>query len=245
MANKKTILQAIADFDSIEKAIEECGVDVPHDTDTSEYGNYIRRAVDLAGRNAAVDTTNFATKDELSLKADDVLFIENIVVGSGYGAFKIGDSLQNMKLREIISKILNVTKVISGIDEIIMNEIPMLSGSEDGVTATIYAYMAFTSEEAAKAPTTSVFYQIVDDGVVSETGYQIITESTGRKNYAIALPEGITIVDVLMWDEPTSTWVDYTPVFIQTGTTTVDGCAYTIYTSADSSSGETLRFIIE
>ena len=248
MANKETILQAIADFNSIEKAIEECGVDVPHDTDTSEYGNYIKRAVELASRNAAVDTTNLATKDDLSLKADDVLFTENFVVGIEYGAFQVGDSLKNMTLREIISKMLNAAKQIepiSGIDEIIANQIPMLSGSEDGVTATAYAYKEFTSEEAAKAPTTSVFYQIVDGGVVSETGYQIITEQTGRTNYAIALPEGITLVDVLMWDEPTSTWVDYTPVFTQTETITVDGCAYIVYTSDDSSSGESLRFIIE
>lgn len=34
--------QAISDFDNIETAIEECGVDVPYDTDTSEYGNKVR-----------------------------------------------------------------------------------------------------------------------------------------------------------------------------------------------------------
>ena len=34
--------QAISDFDNIENAIEECGVDVPYDTDTSEYGNKVR-----------------------------------------------------------------------------------------------------------------------------------------------------------------------------------------------------------
>ena len=39
---KENIQQAIADFDSIEKAIEECGVDVPYDTNTSEYGDKVR-----------------------------------------------------------------------------------------------------------------------------------------------------------------------------------------------------------
>ena len=34
--------QAISDFNNIETAIEECGVDVPYDTDTSEYGNKVR-----------------------------------------------------------------------------------------------------------------------------------------------------------------------------------------------------------
>lgn len=40
--------QAISDFDSIEAAIEESGVDVPYGTDTSEYGNLVRKAVALA-----------------------------------------------------------------------------------------------------------------------------------------------------------------------------------------------------
>lgn len=39
---KENIKQAIADFDSIETAIEECGVNVPYDTDTSEYGDKVR-----------------------------------------------------------------------------------------------------------------------------------------------------------------------------------------------------------
>lgn len=46
MANKlKTnILQAIADFDDMEAALEECGVDVPYDTDTATYGDKVRLA---------------------------------------------------------------------------------------------------------------------------------------------------------------------------------------------------------
>lgn len=42
---KQNITQAIADFDSIKDAIEESGVPVPYDTDTSEYGDLIRKAV--------------------------------------------------------------------------------------------------------------------------------------------------------------------------------------------------------
>lgn len=39
---EENIKQAIADFDNIENAIEECGIDVPYDTNTSEYGNKVR-----------------------------------------------------------------------------------------------------------------------------------------------------------------------------------------------------------
>ena len=45
---KETITKAISDFDTIEAAIEECGVDVPYDTDTSEYGNKVREVYALA-----------------------------------------------------------------------------------------------------------------------------------------------------------------------------------------------------
>lgn len=46
MANlKQNIKQAIADFDGIKEAIEESGVEVPYDTNTSEYGNLVRQAV--------------------------------------------------------------------------------------------------------------------------------------------------------------------------------------------------------
>lgn len=39
---QENIKQAIADFNNIENAIEECGVDVPYDTNTSEYGNLVK-----------------------------------------------------------------------------------------------------------------------------------------------------------------------------------------------------------
>jgi hypothetical protein len=42
---EEKINQAIADFNDIEKAIEESGVDVPYDTDTSQYGALIREGV--------------------------------------------------------------------------------------------------------------------------------------------------------------------------------------------------------
>ena len=42
---KENIQQAISDFNDIEAAIEESGIDVPYDTNTSEYGNLVRQAV--------------------------------------------------------------------------------------------------------------------------------------------------------------------------------------------------------
>lgn len=45
---KDNILQAISDFNDVEAAIEESGIDVPYDTNTSEYGNLVRKAVSAA-----------------------------------------------------------------------------------------------------------------------------------------------------------------------------------------------------
>lgn len=39
---EENIAQAISDFDDIEAAIKEKGVDVPNGTDTSKYGDLIR-----------------------------------------------------------------------------------------------------------------------------------------------------------------------------------------------------------
>ena len=121
----------------------------------------------------------------------------------------------------------------------------MLSGSSDGLEPTTFSVITLTSEQASAAPTASGFYQITADGVVTESGYQTFTESTGRSNYAIAIPEGTTIKRVYMWDDLTQSWLDYSPVFAKTGTTTVDGHTYVTYESDDSSSGEVLRFEIE
>ena len=57
---ENTVNQAIADFDGIKKALEESGVDVPYDTDTSEYGKLIRSIPNFddgyeAGQNTIYD----------------------------------------------------------------------------------------------------------------------------------------------------------------------------------------------
>lgn len=51
MADIETVVnQAISDFDNIEAAIKEMGVDVPIGTDTSEYGDKIRSIERKAGQ---------------------------------------------------------------------------------------------------------------------------------------------------------------------------------------------------
>lgn len=42
---EQIINQAISDFDDVKAALEENGIDVPYDTDTSTYGNMVRKAI--------------------------------------------------------------------------------------------------------------------------------------------------------------------------------------------------------
>lgn len=42
---EENIAQTQSDFDGIKEALEESGIDVPYDTDTSTYGNLVRQAV--------------------------------------------------------------------------------------------------------------------------------------------------------------------------------------------------------
>ena len=75
----------------------------------------------LNGDDASVDVTNFATKDDVKAKADDVLFTEDYRAGADFGAFKAGDSLQNLTIKEIVTRLLNVTEKKDVIQEILSN----------------------------------------------------------------------------------------------------------------------------
>lgn len=60
---EEVINQAIADFDGIKTAIEECDVEIPHGTDTSEYGNKVKE-VYSAGHKAGVEAGKQVHKKE-------------------------------------------------------------------------------------------------------------------------------------------------------------------------------------
>lgn len=74
-STEEVINQAIADFDNIEAAIKECGIDVPDGTDTSEYGNLIKK-VSNADMSEYVKNTDYATADK-----GGVVKVENFIRG--------------------------------------------------------------------------------------------------------------------------------------------------------------------
>lgn len=79
---EQNIEQAIADFDDIEAAIKEQGVEVPDGTDTSEYGNKIRQIVG-GGSECPI-------KYVKSLDKDNPLYLRDLESGTYilYGKFR-------------------------------------------------------------------------------------------------------------------------------------------------------------
>lgn len=79
---EENINQAIADFDDIEAAIKEQGVDVPAGTDTSEYGNKIRQ---ISGGGASDCPIKYVESD-----SDNIKYLRDLESGTYvlYGKFR-------------------------------------------------------------------------------------------------------------------------------------------------------------
>lgn len=71
--DKENVLQAISDFDDIESAVEELGVDIPKGTDTSEYGDIIRSNLAKAGTGLGGD---YYTKTETDALLEEKLNVD-------------------------------------------------------------------------------------------------------------------------------------------------------------------------
>jgi hypothetical protein len=171
-----------------------------------------------------VDTSSFATNEELLKKADKVLFTVDKVVTKPVGSFIEGESVKGLTIAEILAKLLGlVDKVVdpdepeipeeptSVVENIIENLIPMYSINSDSELAEItYNYINLTEDEAKNIATESGFYQIKDSsGNVIESGYQELQVDNDSVYYIIALPKGIdfnTMVEVSAYDKNKNMW---------------------------------------
>ena len=205
-------------------------------------------------------TTTTKLTDALITKADNVLFTSKAIVNNAVGNLAVGDNISGLTLKEIITRMLNIVEsVIVTIEEVKDNALPVYQGGVDDEgnktedEASTFTYIQLNESEYNEAPKTadpgtSALYEIVDDnGDVVEYGYQVYTVATGRGVYwRVSIAEGLTIKDVLMWDPLTTAWVDYTPVFEDTGERIQNnGYTYVVYQSTDTANEEILRIIIE
>lgn len=169
------------------------------------------------------DVSNLATKDEVSVKADSILFTTDKIVNNAVGSFVVGDNVNGMTLSEIISKLLNLSAptgpdVPSGgvIGDIVNNKTPMYSINGDGnvVQVPYDAVLTYTVADNNTQPTQSGFYQIVgDNGEVIESGYQELSANNPDVPHIIALPKGVdfnTMVTTEVFNTKAQEWVPTT-----------------------------------
>lgn len=215
---------------SIEGLATESFVEESVESTIADY--YTKAEVDTAIDEAVssidipeVDTDSFATKDELSVKSDAILFTTDLFVNDPVGSFKIGDSVKGLTIKQILTQILALSPTVnpdtpdvptteSLVETIIEDKIPMYQLDIDGnvIEGSAYAYKEMTTEQASLAPTEECFYQIKDaSGEVIESGYQHLSAPTDDMFYLVLLPVGITFgaggnTTHQVWDEGQQIW---------------------------------------
>lgn len=217
---------------------------------------------------------NLVTKEQLSTKADVVVFTENMVVGTPFGEFSAGDSLQGMTISQILTKLLSLTvhnvpevdgELSETVENIATNKIPMYSINPDGelIESTYDEVQIIPESESISAPTKNGFYHIVNEaGDVLESGYQHLSCINPDAPYTIAFTKDIdyhTDVTVQVWDVGESAWVEvslplskdyvvFADIFGDTPDNVFPGVDldnFTVWFSEDSgSTGASYRFII-
>ena len=143
----------------------------------------------------------FVTFDELAKKSDKVLFTDTeYKVTNTTGDFKQGDIVTNISISELFTKILGLTKYVppitpdnpdSIIAQVIENEYKFFGlNSNNDLEEVNFVLSEIYDKEANINPEEIGFYQIVNEGIIEEAGYQHISPD-GNVNmvYYVALPE--------------------------------------------------------
>lgn len=167
------------------------------------------------------DVSNFVTENTvntlLETKADNVPFTTNLIVKNPVGGFVSDESVQNMTIAQILTKLLGLELYAEPEDpeepqsiaeKIIANEISMYSIDSNGELAET----SFNLIDGTEEPTESGFYTIRDsEGNIIEAGYQDLTIKNDEMYYIIALLNELnynTNVKLQSWDPDEAVWVD-------------------------------------
>lgn len=226
--------------------------------------------------------TSKAIVDAIADKADDVPFNTDFIVVNAIGAFAAGESVKGLTVAQIFAKLLGLKEQPgestdpdepeeeqkSAVDRIMTDELSMYQIVSDGqLEETEYLYKTMSQTEALAAPETTCFYQIIDNGVVLESGYQQLTSYENELLYMIALPDFIQInsdtmkVSMKIWDNGAREWktlsgfAEQLTCDLDLINTTCDEygllvpetpAGYTLWANLDEvNNGEKYRFVIE
>jgi hypothetical protein len=209
-------------------------------------------------KDGTITLPEFAQKDDLASKADNVVFTKNCYAGAAFGDIAKDESLQGLTLLQIISKMLQVYEMDTNsahkdssdvVANIINNTLPMytLDGQGSLVQVTYdddyYRRMtmsAFTTKERG-----NFFYQIVNsEDELVQSGYSLDTVEDSQKWLTFALPNTITDFTLYMYDPNNNggTWAP-TQIVMNKGISTIEG--YNVWEAQPGQDGgATYRIVI-
>ena len=218
---------------------------------------------------------------DISVKADNIPFTTSKFVTNPIGTFISGESITGFTVAELFAKLLGLSDnptqkpddfdepeeapvhPTNAIEQIIADRLMMYSVNMDNeLAAADFKMLQMSPSEAAGAPTTSGFYQIVDNGIVIESGYQELQILNDNTYYIIALPKILdyeTMIDLQAYDSDTKTWnvCEKLPMIsdqfavaelcdeVGVDTSHIDTDLYTILVYEDTCVGSKYRYIIK
>lgn len=197
-----------------------------------------------------VKTETFNTK--LQEKSDSILFTKDAYVGVSEGEFVTGDSLTNLTIKEILTKLLKITdkKIVpsnpTASDIIKEEKSPYTIDSNGELVTTDFNQVNITLRDSSDDSSGTFFYNIVDtDNTVVESGYQIDTIEQNRY-LTIGIPKEVTKFSVKQFNGLAHTWETVSWSLAPVSDQTIEG--YTIYSVPEEYavlSGITIRVVIE
>lgn len=165
-----------------------------------------------------VNEQGFITEhQDISNKADKVLFTTAKFVTTPIGNFVMGENIKDLTIAQLYAKLLGLSDTKPGekpdsiVDAVITNQTPMYAVTPTGsVEAISYELLTYDTEVAETKPSESGFYQIIDaDNNVIESGYQQVSAVYTDMPYIIALPKDLdfaTNITVKSWNDLESKW---------------------------------------
>lgn len=228
--------------------------------------------VDTAVENISIpDVSNLVSREtlntELDKKANDILFTDNYVVTTPIGGFSADESVQNMTITQIITKLLGLVPytppVVPGLPEnvpestpeeiknIIANELPayVVDGTGTIVEAEYDTYYKqMTTAESYMDSTGNHFYQVVnaETGELEESGYQIDTVEDEELWMTVAIPNTVKKFHVEQYNAKATgddKWQKVTYTLVAEADQPIDG--YTVYSADGMDGGVTIRIVID
>lgn len=163
---------------------------------------------------------------DISGKADLILFTTDNLVSNPVGKFEVGDNVKDLTIAEILAKLLGLQPPIptpnppdpdiSIREDIITNKRPIFTINKNGEVIEVievpYEYIDFTESTAEFEPNGSGFYEVKNDnGETIECGYQHVTEPSDDMYYTVMLPSRIILGDsarLETWNAASSIWTE-------------------------------------